>query len=70
MDVFKLAFETIIVGLLTFLWLGLATYFLSPNIAKALLFADKPKVLLRRIGFAATSLTPRSGWEFLSWPTA
>jgi hypothetical protein len=26
MDVFKLAFETIVVGLLAFVWLGVATY--------------------------------------------
>jgi hypothetical protein len=31
MDVFKLAFETTIVGLLAFLWLGLATDLLFPN---------------------------------------
>jgi hypothetical protein len=31
MDVFKLAFETIVVGLLAFLWLGVATYLLSPD---------------------------------------
>jgi hypothetical protein len=32
MDVFKLAFETIIVGLLAFLWLGIALYLLSPTL--------------------------------------
>lgn len=31
MEVFKLAFETTIVGLLTFAWLGLATYILFPE---------------------------------------
>jgi len=31
MDVFKLAFETTIVGLLTFVWLGVATYLLFPD---------------------------------------
>lgn len=31
MDVFKLAFETTIVGLLTFVWLGLAAYLVFPD---------------------------------------
>ena len=31
MDVFKLAFETIVAGLLAFVWLGVATYLLSPD---------------------------------------
>jgi hypothetical protein len=31
MDVFKLAFETTLVGLLAFLWLGVATYLLFPR---------------------------------------
>jgi hypothetical protein len=31
MDVFKLAFETTVVGLLAFVWLGVATYLLFPN---------------------------------------
>jgi hypothetical protein len=31
MDVFKLAFETIVVGLLAFVWLGVATYLFSPD---------------------------------------
>lgn len=31
MDVFKLAFETIIVGLLAFLWIGVAIYLLFPD---------------------------------------
>lgn len=31
MDVFKLAFETTIVGLLTFVWLGLAAYLIFPD---------------------------------------
>jgi len=37
MDVFKLAFETTIVGLLTFIWLALAAYFLFPDFLKDLL---------------------------------
>lgn len=32
MDVFKLAFETTIVGLLAFLWIGVAVYLLFPNL--------------------------------------
>jgi len=32
MDVFKLAFETIVVGLLTLAWLGVAAYLLFPNL--------------------------------------
>jgi hypothetical protein len=31
MDVFKLAFETIVVGLLAFVWLGVAVYLFSPD---------------------------------------
>jgi hypothetical protein len=31
MDVFKLAFETTVVGLLTLGWLGVATYLLFPD---------------------------------------
>jgi len=31
MDVFKLAFETTVVGLLTICWLGVATYLLFPD---------------------------------------
>lgn len=34
MDVFKLAFETTIVGLLAFLWLGVAAYLLFPAVLK------------------------------------
>jgi hypothetical protein len=37
MDVFKLAFETIVVGLLAFVWLGVATYLLSPEFLTDLL---------------------------------
>jgi hypothetical protein len=36
MEVFKLAFETTIVGLLTFVWLGVATYFLFPDFVRDL----------------------------------
>lgn len=63
MDVFKLAFETIIVGLLTFIWLGLATYFLFPDLLKALpvLIDSKER---------STIIKPHSEWAFLPWPTA
>ena len=44
MDVFKLAFETTIVGLLTFVWLGLATYFLFPDFLKTFFDWFKTKV--------------------------
>jgi hypothetical protein len=37
MDVFKLAFETIVVGLLAFVWLGAATYLFSPDFLADLL---------------------------------
>ncbi len=37
MDVFKLAFETIVVGLLAFVWLGVATYLFSPDFLSDLL---------------------------------
>ena len=37
MDIFKLAFETTVVGLLAFLWIGLATYLLFPVFVRALL---------------------------------
>jgi len=37
MDVFKLAFETIVVGLLAFVWLGVATYLFSPEFLSDLL---------------------------------
>ena len=45
MDIFKLAFDTTLVGLLTFLWLGLAIYFLFPDKVEALLFPAKQKPL-------------------------
>jgi hypothetical protein len=44
MDVFKLAFETIIVGLLTFVWLGFATYLLFPEFLKRLVGWIDPAV--------------------------
>jgi hypothetical protein len=37
MDVFKLAFETMVVGLLAFVWLGVATYLFSPDFLSDLL---------------------------------
>jgi hypothetical protein len=42
MDVFKLAFETIVVGLLAFVWLGVATYPLSPDFLTDLLSRRLP----------------------------
>lgn len=39
MDVFKLAFETIIVGLLAFLWVGAAIYLLFPDFLASLTYA-------------------------------
>jgi hypothetical protein len=36
MDVFKLAFETTVAGLLAFLWLGVATYLLFPDFVRGL----------------------------------
>jgi hypothetical protein len=36
MDVFKLAFETTVAGLLAFSWLGVATYLLFPNFVQGL----------------------------------
>lgn len=36
MDIFKLAFETTVVGLLAFLWIALATYLLFPAFVKVL----------------------------------
>ncbi len=36
MDIFKLAFETTVVGLLAFLWTGLAAYLLYPEFVGAL----------------------------------
>jgi hypothetical protein len=42
MDVFKLAFETIVVGLLAFLWLGVATYLLSSDFLTDLLSRRLP----------------------------
>src|SRR5258708_36544747 len=42
MDVFKLAFETIVVGLLAFVWLGVATYLLSPDFLTDLLSRRLP----------------------------
>ena len=38
MDVFKLAFETTVAGLLTLAWLGVATFLLFPDFVK-----DRPK---------------------------
>src|SRR3981189_1305617 len=43
MDVFKLAFETTVVGLLAFLWLGVATYLLFPDFLTDLLFRRVPE---------------------------
>src|SRR6267143_3551774 len=43
MDVFKLAFETPVVGLLAFLWLGVATYLLFPDFLTDLLFRRVPE---------------------------
>src|SRR5690242_20221799 len=37
MDVFKLAFETTIVGLLAFVWVGVAVHLLFPDTLKAFL---------------------------------
>lgn len=46
MDVFKLAFETTIVGLLAFVWLGIAIDLAAPNLAARNLFAEViPKFL-------------------------
>jgi hypothetical protein len=42
MDVFKLAFETIVVGLLAYVWLGVATYLLSPDFLTDLLLRRVP----------------------------
>jgi len=42
MDVFKLAFETIVVGLLAFVWLGFAAYLLSPQFLSDLLTRRLP----------------------------
>jgi len=42
MDVFKLAFETIVVGLLAFVWLGVATYLLSSDFLTDLLSRRVP----------------------------
>jgi hypothetical protein len=42
MDVFKLAFETIVVGFLAFVWLGVATYLLSPDFLTDLLIRRVP----------------------------
>ena len=45
MDVFKLAFETTIVGLLAFLWLGIATYLLFPDFLIDLLTKKIPPLV-------------------------
>jgi hypothetical protein len=45
MDVFKLAFETVIVGLLTFPWLGLATYLLFPDLVIDLVTRQIPALV-------------------------
>jgi hypothetical protein len=42
MDVFKLAFETIVVGLLAYVWLGVATYLVSPDFMADFLFRRVP----------------------------
>jgi hypothetical protein len=42
MDVFKLAFETTVVGLLGFLWLGVAIYLLFPDFLTDLVFQRIP----------------------------
>jgi len=42
MDVFKLAFETIVVGLLAFVWLGVASYLFSPDLMADLLCRRLP----------------------------
>lgn len=52
MDVFKLAFETVIVGLLAFLWVGAAIYLLFPDLlanltySKVLAFAKDNQTVL------------------------
>jgi len=43
MDIFKLAFETTVVGLLAFLWIGLAGYLLYPEFVGALVTEKIPK---------------------------
>lgn len=40
MDIFKLAFETIIVGLLAFLWVGAAIYLLFPDFLAKLTYSE------------------------------
>jgi hypothetical protein len=56
MDIFKLAFETTVVGLLAFLWIGLAAYLLFPAFVTALIREKIPaysnQTLLGVIGFA------------------
>jgi hypothetical protein len=56
MDIFKLAFETTVVGLLAFLWIGLAAYLLFPAFVTALIKEKIPaysnQTLLGVIGFA------------------
>ena len=42
MDVFKLAFETIVVGLLAYVWLGVATYLVSPTSWPTFFFGASP----------------------------
>ena len=63
MDIFKLAFDTTLVGLLTFLLVSLAIYFLFPAKVKALLFFPaKQKALPRLIDSApsdkSSNVTP------------
>ncbi len=57
MDIFKLAFETTVVGLLAFLWIGLATYLLFPAYVTALVKEKIPaysnQTLLGVIAFTA-----------------
>jgi hypothetical protein len=55
MDVFKLAFETTIVGLLAFLWLGLATDLLFPNFFM-LVFGTVPDKYQTPLGVGALLL--------------
>jgi hypothetical protein len=55
MDVFKLAFETTIVGLLAFLWLGLATDLLFPNFFMRV-FGTVPDKYQTLLGVGALSL--------------
>ena len=59
MDVFKLAFETIIVGLLAFPWLGLATYIIFPAFVSNLIAGQIPTFVEKNqawIGVAVLTL--------------